>query len=550
MEILDSFGDIEGGKIEIGRNYLGAAHCCLKLKKYTESKEHFAKAEEFLKNNEIELAKYNIIYAKYLMRTGLFENSKKFLDETLETFIKNGNKEGTGKTYYYLGELLSIQGKIKNDIHLYDQAIEYYKQAQECVKDTKNIVNLGEPNLYSLVCVGFGNVSMEKSDLIGDSNIKEREEVLKNAEIILKEAEQLMRSFYTVSNPWVLGKCLFSIAELYKRQRNYKEAAIYYQDCALMKERDFDTDQKEEVADAIRLSGVMEMYSGNIKNAESLLKRAKEIFKNIGGHLDLANCLYNISYIENRKGEYQNGLSTLELAERYCPIDNNELLSLIYSNQVLLMNKLARYEEGIELYHKRMKMINNIPTSNELYLLMNVSVSYYKLAKFDKTKELLNIAKGIMEKGDPKKNIWNLYYVYNGRLNNRLSHYNDAMKDLKKAIEIYQNIHSKYAYYRESATECLITLSKVHFNLSTISDHDYHLKEASKYIHQVLKIRQSLFAHHTNEIAEINDFIGFLYFKLHKRINDAHERVQIGLKIRKERSLAEGYDHPDVIEIF
>lgn len=513
-----------------------------------------------MNENETETVKANIIYSEYLMKTKNFQKSKELLKQSIEYLIKQDDKEGIAKSYYYLGNLFKYQADLNQDKQFYYQSIEYYKKSKEYVKDKKNIINLGlETNIYCLNCVAFGNASIKLYDLLLQINDKDKEEKLIQAEVVLKEAEQLMRSYYIISNPWILGDCLFAIAELYKRQMNYREAAIYYEDSALMKERNFDTDQNKQVADTLRLAGVMSMYCGNMKQAEKHLNKAREIFKNIGDHLNLSKCLYNISYAYNRQGEYREGLAILELAERYCTLDNNEMLSLIYSNQVLLLTKLAKYQDAIDIFQNRMKDLKGNPTQYELHLLFNIAFTYYKLSQYTKTKEILEQSRIIMENGIPQKNLWHSYYLLKGKLNNKLSFYNQAINDLKKCVEIYQKNHSKYAFFRESATEALITLAKVHFNLSSISQlttqeksiEDFHLKEASKYVHQVIQIRQSLYSKSSNEIAEINDLIGFLYFKLDKRIDDALERVQFGLQIRKERSLSEGYDHPDVsIKVF
>ena len=57
------------------------------------------------------------------------------------------------------------------------------------------------------------------------SGVKKRK-ILLMAEKNLKEVEQNMRKMYSSSNPWILGNCLFEMAEIFKNHSLCKKEQL------------------------------------------------------------------------------------------------------------------------------------------------------------------------------------------------------------------------------------------------------------------------------------------------------------------------------------
>lgn len=311
--------DVKEHLLDIGRDHLQVAQCFRKLKKTKESLEHFDKAKAIYKNDPVQSSVVNVMMAELYRQKLEFEKAEELLKDALKTFEKHPSViDYTGTTYYLLGRLYGDIATHKKDLELFNVAVEYFKKSkQKLYNPTLDMKD--QSTDYAKSCMKMGSYLLRKYDLLRMQNVNnvhdsEMDQVLDEAEETLRESEKVLRDVYQESNPYLVSKCLYELGmmlvyrvinfcytgRLCERQHNYKEASYYYEDSAEMRKKELETEMHNLVADGLMQAGKMSMYSGNHKDAERQLCKARDIFRSLAMHKEFAMALYNLSYVYSR----------------------------------------------------------------------------------------------------------------------------------------------------------------------------------------------------------------------------------------------------------
>ena len=173
-----------------------------------------------------------------------------------------------------------------------------------------------------------------------------------------------------------------------------KEAESTYDKAALLAQS---SHQPAWQAEALRLKGAMQNYSGRQIEAEQTLKTALELFIMLDAKYNIAACLHSLSLIYNETGEFEKYIETSE--EALHMLKNSGAGDDVYARAyVLTIATRAGVLRRMHLYDHTAKLLNELMTSKEYELagdfarnnaLMEYGMYLSDEKKYEKSNEAL-----------------------------------------------------------------------------------------------------------------------------------------------------------------
>jgi len=223
------------------------------------------------------------------MEQNLYNKAKKFLDNSIDSFIKLQDYSGTADQYVNLGKLYNESEKN------YDKAISYYKMA---VKNYKKISN-DRSTSVALSNIGRNFIHLNKLD---------------SAKFYFNKSLKLTQ---TIQYDEEIGRTLTNLGEIEFKKENYYKAKSYLFDALkITKKNNFILDY----SDALLLLSDVYKEEGNFNMAYNSYVQGKKT-------LDSLNSIEKLAKITEIETKYQTEKKEKELVEQQKIIKEQELIA-------------------------------------------------------------------------------------------------------------------------------------------------------------------------------------------------------------------------------
>ena len=145
---------------------------------------------------------------------------------------------------------------------------------------------------------------------------------------------------------------------------------------------------KEKEGASLRIIGLAEMYSGNLKNALKIQEQTQNVFRSIGDSLGVAGAYINLGNIYKRQGNYDLALEcqlrALRLREQYGA--SQRAIATCYNNIGNLYRVMGDKEAALDYHYRSLAIRTSIADSSQ------IGSSYTNIALIFMQQELYDTA--------------------------------------------------------------------------------------------------------------------------------------------------------------
>ncbi|MCK4311773.1 MAG: sigma 54-interacting transcriptional regulator [Candidatus Cloacimonetes bacterium] len=431
-------------------------------------------------------------------------------------------------------EILVELGKASKNLARIENAAEYFRQALKiCVKNslsTDEVVYYLADSLFAMNSSAFALEILKKNSPTSEDSILICRTALLKAEILqdmekLEEAREITEETFHIADQIkdidvrfevkadlkkMMGKVYYSWVDWNKAQTEFEDAEKLY----------LKVNNLEGLAAVYNNLGVLAMYRGEGKNAESLflksLKYEKEKY-NLSG---ISVCYSNLGYIFEDKSDYKKSLYYLNEALKIQKLlsDRNKITTIYLNIGVAYMDN-GKYKKAEEAFNQLLEIaIEFNMYDNVIAALNNLGALFFKSGNFQKAIDYYERA---IEKS--KDNNFNdgLIKSYNnmGELFEKRGEYNIAYDYYSKSKELLPNISDE------------LMKAELYGNLGSVLTALHKFKEAYPYLVESYDFFKSL--NHRNKIIEGAQKQAF-YFIHTRNYESANYYIDSALKLAEE----------------
>ena len=336
----------------------------------------------------------------------------------------------------------------------------------------------------------------------------------------------------------------FYLAELYREDKNYKEAIKYYQKSA--KEYFIESNRQKEYLASMAWIARLFMKQGNYQKSLEAHQKTLKFLKthNIKDkQLQLSNIYGNMAILYQEIGEYQKALSfnqkSLNILIREYP-NQKSLISTNYNNISAIKNATGEYAEAIEYLLKSLKINRELYGENNPILISsynNIAIHYIEVGDYKKAlsylKKALTIAK---EHNIESEDIANIYEV--------MANIYRLLKDGDKPLHYYQK---SLALYKKLQKGDSLDIASLYKGIGKYYEERREFDIALEYYQKALEIEKKILKNENNLIiAQTYEAIGIIYLAK-REYNKSLLIFKKVLNIRK-KSLKES--NPLIVQVY
>lgn len=357
-----------------------------------ESMYHYLKAGKFEK-----IFKLLVEYGEVLIKKGHCENLKTIIDEILK---KNVPKN-------YLSKILLINGKVKNLLGEWDDAINYFNSCiLEELKNTKTKSKayreigfiLTERGEWDLALENYKN-SLKISEIIDDKdelaevyrslgNIYWKKSDYKNSLKYLNKSLEIAKKNENIIE---IGKIYVDLGIIQCEKNNHKKAQKYFEESLRILEN---SDSVVEIGRVFNGLGVVHYCQKNYKKAIEYFEKCVENSKSSGniritgfGLLNLGGCYIEINNLKNGVEYCKKALTIFK------KLENKRMIA----SSLLELGRICRlqkdWDKSLRYFKKSLKTYKNINVPYYLaQIYYEIGMLYKDMGEIDNAKIQFNTA--------------------------------------------------------------------------------------------------------------------------------------------------------------
>ena len=374
----------------------------------------------------------------------------------------NSAQEEDFSRYFNQGDQSRLQGKYKESITLFKQALDLARKNQDHPAEVEALANLGllywntgdlqdskdaYENALSAAekaaitdkkeeiekCIQIHDLYQDGKDFLSEGNLGESIESLERAIALAKEIQSQEHEV----------KCLRSLSIRYLELDDFdKYKSLNESALKIARSLNHEKEQGRCLFNIGYYYGAVEDYSQALKHYEEALGMAR-IVEDYG---DKSDCLTNISNIYRRLGNFDKALEYLrqvlridreeleEDAEAYVAIDLNSI-GVTYQKKALQSGKSEDLDLALENYEESLRISRRIKEDEtEIEALNNIGMVYVNLKRYPEALEYFNLALAKTEESQDIEETANIL-VNIGIVYSKQEKFDLAVESLQRALD-------------------------------------------------------------------------------------------------------------------
>jgi serine phosphatase RsbU (regulator of sigma subunit) len=305
------------------------------------------------------------------------------------------------------------------------------------------------------------------------------------------------------------------------RSRDIEQATQYSAEALKLAE---EINYKNGIAEANKVSGVINFMAGEIESAFELTNSAKDIFVQIEDYAGIAACYVNLGIFYRQIGEIEeSGNSFQKAIENYKIVKDNEGVAKTYLNIGNLFRQQGNMIMALENYLNSLKFFEEEKNENMTAMLyQNIGIVYSE--QKDSLKALTNFNKAleVFERIEDKQGM---ALVYNnlGNVYEGLGNFDSAIEYYSKSLNLFQ------------AIDYLPMVALNYYNLGGLYLRKMNTDKAKEYFDLSLELYETM--NYPPGIANCYNGLGSYYFYL-KDYKQSIEYLEKAKEIARETELS------------